>query len=253
MSPLIAFSRRWILTTLLVIGGGFVLARLGVWQLDRLAQRRIFNERVTAQMNQPQLELQGEALQADLYYMEYRTVRVRGEYDFSQEVALRNQVWGNLYGVHLLTPLRIENSQAVILVDRGWIPAEDFASGEWSRFAEPGVVEVSGILRRPQSRPDFGRISDPTPAAGERLTAWNLANLEQMQQQMPYRLLPAYIQQSPDPAWVEMPYRSVTEVEITEGPHLGYAIQWFTFAAILVFGYPVFILKEEKRSASTPR
>jgi hypothetical protein len=34
---------RWILTTLLVIAALAVLVRLGIWQLDRLQERRIFN------------------------------------------------------------------------------------------------------------------------------------------------------------------------------------------------------------------
>ena len=77
------FSRRWILTTLLVIAAMGVLARLGVWQLDRLEQRRAFNARVQAQIDQPQLELSGPALEADLANMEYRQVSVTGEYDHS--------------------------------------------------------------------------------------------------------------------------------------------------------------------------
>ena len=46
------FSKRWILTTLLAFAGVLVLARLGIWQLDRLAERRAFNARVNAAMAQ---------------------------------------------------------------------------------------------------------------------------------------------------------------------------------------------------------
>ena len=86
------WSVRWILTTLLAIAGVAVLARLGIWQLDRLAERRIFNERVLSQLHASPLDLnQAENQAADLYNMEYRSVSVSGEYDFSQEVLLRNQ------------------------------------------------------------------------------------------------------------------------------------------------------------------
>ncbi len=37
-------------------------------------------------------------LNADLANMEYRPVRVTGEYDLTNEVALRNQAWGNRPG-----------------------------------------------------------------------------------------------------------------------------------------------------------
>ena len=240
------FSRRWFLTTLLVLAGVGVLARLGIWQLDRLEVRRAFNARVTAQQAAPLLVLDQAAL-ADpslpdsLTGMEYRAVTVQGEYDDTYQVALRNQAWGNEWGVHLLTPLHISGSTQSVLVDRGWIPAEAFKSGDWSAYAEPGLVTVQGVLRASESKPDFGKKDDPEGT----LQAWNFANVERIQAQTPYPLLPVYIQQAPDPAWTSLPYRSQPELEITEGPHMGYALQWFSFAAILGIGYPFFIRKTQ--------
>ena len=43
------FSRRWIFATILVLIAMGVMVRLGIWQLNRLEQRRAFNERVLAQ------------------------------------------------------------------------------------------------------------------------------------------------------------------------------------------------------------
>lgn len=246
------FSRRWIVLTLLMVAGAALCVRLGIWQLDRLSQRRAFNSRVLAQQAQPLLELDAAAL-ADgtlagaLNGMEYRGVRVTGEYDFEQQVALRNQVNGNFSGLHLFTPLHITGSDQSVLVDRGWIPAEDNTPESWRKYDEPGPQTVQGLLRAGQSKPDFGVISDPLPAPGERLDTWNLANIAVMAQQIPYPLLGMYIQQSPDPAWSDLPARSAPDLELTEGPHLGYAIQWFTFAVIVLVGYPIFVRREEAR------
>ena len=247
------FSRRWILTTLLVLVGVGVLARLGIWQLDRLEARRAFNARVSAQQTAPLLVLDPAALNdpslaESLKGMEYRAVIVEGEYDFSHQVALRNQSWGNEWGVHLLTPLRIAGSEQSILVDRGWIPAEAFKSGDWSAYDELGRVTVQGIVRASQSKPDFGKKNDPEGV----LQAWNFANVERIQAQTPYALLPVYIQQAPDPAWTALPYRSLPEVELTEGPHMGYALQWFSFAALLGVGYPFFIRKQSGAKHAQP-
>jgi surfeit locus 1 family protein len=238
------FSRRWILATLLVLAGIALTIRLGIWQLDRLAQRRAFNSRVAFQMQQPELLLSAEALVADLARMEYRPAKVHGFYDFSQQVALRNQAWDNQGGVHLITPLRIEGSQQAVLVDRGWVPVEDFSSSDWSAYDEPGLVEVEGVIRASQAKPDFGRRSDTLPAPGEPpLKAWNFVNVQGIARQMPYALLPVYVQQVPDPAWSAMPYRSAPELDLSEGPHQGYALQWFTFAALLLVGYPYYVFR----------
>jgi len=59
-------------------------------------------------------------------------------------------------------------------------------------------------------------------------------------------MLPAYIQQAPDPTWTSLPRRTQPELDLSEGPHLGYAFQWFIFAAILGIGYPFFINRREK-------
>jgi surfeit locus 1 family protein len=178
--------------------------------------------------------------------MEYRAVTVTGEYDDSQEVALRNQAHDGRWGVNLLTPLRIAGTDRAVLVDRGWIPAEDYTSGAWEKYREPGTVNVHGVIRRSQAKPDFGRRGDPTPAPGEFIPAWNLVNVESIDVQTSYDLLPVYIKQSPDPAWTGLPFRSQPKLELTEGSHLGYAIQWFAFAALLGFGYPFFVRKQER-------
>jgi surfeit locus 1 family protein len=244
------FTVRWIITTLMVIAGVVVLIRLGFWQLDRLDWRREFNARVTNQLNAPLLDLNASQPADQLFDMEYRSATVTGNYDFSQEVLLRNQVWDNRLGFHVLTPLKIAGTSWYVLIDRGWIPYEDAASR--SKYAEPGNVTVQGMIRRGQEKPDFGGVTDPTLAPGQtHLDAWNVVNLPRITAQSELKLLPAYIIQSPESAWTALPYRSLPPVEISEGSHLSYAIQWFTFAAILGLGYPFFVRRQLNRSAIT--
>jgi surfeit locus 1 family protein len=259
MTLLKIFSKRWILTTLLVLAAMSVMVRLGFWQLDRLEKRKAFNARVEAQLSQPELLINAEAaannkLVQQMPGMEYRSARVLGEFDHSHQIALRSQYDNNQYGVHLLTPLKIAGSQQVILVNRGWIPIQDWETGSLSKFDQPGFVEVQGMIRPSLDKADFGSRSDPTPAPGqEPLKAWNFVNIPAISEQMPFTLLPIYIQQAPDPAWTQLPHRSLPEIEISEGSHMSYAIQWFTFAAILGLGYPFFIRKQEKNLPARPK
>jgi surfeit locus 1 family protein len=160
-------------------------------------------------------------------------------------VALRNQAWDGQLGVRLLTPLRLAGSEQVILIDRGWVPHEDYQAGTLANYAEPGLVRVEGVVRRSQTRPDIGTRSDPGPEQG-RQDSFYLANVERIGQQIPYPLLPVYVQQDPDPAWQGPPHRSSARPQITEGSHLGYAIQWYFFAGLLAVGYPFFVHRELK-------
>ena len=88
------FSRKWIITTVLVVAASIGLARLGIWQLNRLEQRRALNSRILAQIDAPMLSLDSDVVAQgiDLCAMEYRQVKVNGNYLFEQQTAWRNQV-----------------------------------------------------------------------------------------------------------------------------------------------------------------
>jgi surfeit locus 1 family protein len=240
------FQRKWLLLTLLVIAGTALCIRLGIWQLDRLEQRRAFNAQFEFARAEPALDLIQE--QPDhMTEMEWRAVNVTGEYDFANQVAVRNQYYANEYGYHLLTPL-LFNGGAVV-VDRGWIPADgNSAPSDWRKYDEAGTVNVSGQIRLGRAKPAFGGVADALPADGSKLEIWNNADLAQIARQMPYPVLPIYVQAKPDPNDTEPPIPFQPEVEITEGPHFGYALQWFAFATILFIGYPFFLRKQETRS-----
>lgn len=239
------FSSRWLLTTLLVFAGAALCVRLGIWQLDRLEQRRLFNRHYLQARAEPPLDL-NDPLPEDLASQEYRDAVARGRYDFDRQVALRNQYNGSDYGYHLLTPLLLGDDLA-ILVDRGWIPAEGNDSpSDWRKYDGPGEAGLRGILRLGQAKPRFGGVADPTPQPDQGpLVLWNNVVLEQIGRQVPYRLLGVYLQPAPQAGDSTPPIPYQPEIEITEGPHLGYAGQWFIFAALLFFGYPIFYLRRQ--------
>jgi surfeit locus 1 family protein len=247
------FQRKWLIATLLVFAGTALCIRLGIWQLDRLQQRRAFNAQFESARSAPELDLNQE-LPPDITAMEWRSVRAAGEYDFANQVALRNQYNGDQYGYHLLTPLLFDPSTGsgqatAVLVDRGWIPAEgNPAPANWRKYDEPNPVEVSGQIRLGQAKPAFGGVADVLPENGAKLEIWNNADLAHIIPQLPYPVLPVYIQPAENSADNDPPIPSQPAVEITEGPHLGYALQWFTFATILFVGYPFYLRKQETGS-----
>jgi surfeit locus 1 family protein len=238
------FSRQWILTTLLALAGGVVCARLGIWQLDRLEQRRAFNAHVEAMRVAEPLDLAARPRE-DLTAMEYRAVSVSGRYDFENQVALRNQYYEDQVGYHLLTPLLLDDGSAV-LVDRGWIPADGNDSpAAWRKYDQAGEVDLQGQVRLGQPEASLGSASDPALAPGQsRLEFWNIVDLERIGQQTPYPLLDVFIQPETDPADTVPPIPYQPELELSEGPHMGYAVQWFIFASLLVLGYPFYLRKQ---------
>ena len=242
-------SRQWLLATALVLAGGALCVRLGIWQLDRLEQRRAFNAHVESMWAADPLTIDGQ-LSRDLTTMEYRAVTVSGTYDFENQIALRNRYHGDEYGYHLLTPLVLDDGSAV-LVERGWIPADgNSAPADWRKYDEPGWVTVEGQIRLGQTKPDLGGVPDPTLVPGQtRLDFWNIVNIERIRAQVPYPLLDIFVQPNVDMDDTVPPIPYQPEIELTEGQHFGYALQWFTYATILVLGYPFYVRRQMKEQA----
>jgi surfeit locus 1 family protein len=239
------FSRRWWLATLLIVAATIVLVRLGIWQLDRLEQRRAFNAQVESAHSQPVLDL-NEEQPWNVALMEWRAVQLVGKYDFTNQVVIRNQYYAGQYGYHLMTPLLSDGT--AVLVDRGWIPADgNSAPEDWRKYDVSGEVKVVGQIRLGQGKPALGGMADALPADGSKLEVWNNADIEKISRQLPYPILAVYIQEKPDSADGVPPIPFQPELELTEGPHFGYALQWFTFASILFIGYPFFIWKQEAK------
>jgi surfeit locus 1 family protein len=250
--PRLLISRQWRWVTLGVIVIMIILIRLGVWQLDRLGQRRTTNALIASRIDAPPVELTGQTLDAQAN--EYRTALVTGSYDHASEIVLRNRSRGGVPGMHILTPLRIAGSEQSVLIDRGWVPLLDATPEARVRFAVPGTVTVRGILRQPQQQIARWGPRDQVPADG-RLDAWFRADVAGIARQLTYPVLPFYIEQLPVENGPDLPHPQ-PNIEMDEGPHLSYAVQWFSFAAILVGGYAAFVVTrhaEQRNQTKTTR
>src|SRR5439155_8016313 len=140
MSPL---PRRLLMAVLLLLAVGF--ARLGVWQLSRLHQRRAANRVTLAARSSPPVLLPGSALRGADTLLEHRVI-ARGRYDHGHDIVLRGEALQGVPGVHVVTPLRMAGTDTAILVDRGFVPAPDAVSVEPERLREPGDVVAEGII-----------------------------------------------------------------------------------------------------------
>jgi surfeit locus 1 family protein len=240
------FARQWWWSTLLVLVGVAVLARLGTWQLDRLEQRRTYNSGIIERLALPPLDLTTSSLPADTADLKNRQAIVRGKYDVSRQVALTQQNWMDSPGFHLITPLVFENGilseggrPAAILVDRGWLPAAELTAQNWSEFDISESITVTGYIKLSQTRPGSDSISQ---AANAPQTEWYRVDVAAIGAQLPYELLPIYLQEAPHPEGkTDLPLRSALDSDLSEGNHLSYAIQWFIFATILGGGYIYYV------------
>lgn len=241
--PRLLVSRRWRWVTLGAIIIALGLSSLGFWQLDRLGQRRAHNALLESRFEAPPIELTGQPLDPEANA--FRRVIVRGEYDHANEVLLRSRSLNGMPGSDVLTPLRIAGSDQAVLVNRGWVPLLDFEGDRLTEFQQPGPVAIEGILRPSQPRRSMITPPDQIPAGG-RLIAWFRADVERIGSQIPYPLLPFYVEQISPRVNDSVPVPHPDLNTQDQGPHLGYAIQWFSFAIIGLGGYAALVLRNEQ-------
>lgn len=236
-------TRAGIIGTLLALLVAAVCVRLGIWQLDRLDQRRERNAAVAERMQASPRPLLGPV--ADTTGLLYRRVAVSGELDHARSVVLRGRSYRGSPGVHLITPLRLARGRGVVLVNRGWLPSADAATVDLAPYAEPVTIELTGLATpfpvdsESSSSPDAVAldVSDGGSAVLQRLDAGALRRL------LPYPILDVYVQALPDDeAAAELPAR-LEPPDLDEGPHLGYAVQWFGFAAVALFGWGIVAIR----------
>ncbi|MBE7470875.1 MAG: SURF1 family protein [Anaerolineales bacterium] len=245
------FDRHVWWSTLLVLAAIAVLVRLGFWQLARLEQRRTRNAQIAHQLALPPVALTpGLSLPGNLAQLKNRRVVAQGEFDFSQQVALLYQNRQGAPGLHLIAPLVLADGSAAVLVDRGWIPQAAAAPDQWPQFDEPGPAPITGFIQLSQTLP---AAEEPRTPHTPRIE-WYRVDIPAIQAQLPYKLLPVYILQSAaGQNSDDLPYRIEPEFDLSDGPHLGYAGQWFLFALILGVGYVYYLVKAARAMVGKPR
>jgi surfeit locus 1 family protein len=222
---------RLLLVGIFVVAA-LVFARLGVWQVHRLKERRAANAIALAARSQPPVELSRSGA-ADTALIK-RRVWASGRYDHDQDIVLRGRVYQGVPGVEIVTPLLLGDGQGAVLVNRGFVPTPDAVTVVTDSLHEPGKLRVEGIGLPIQS--GLG-----APLEQGRETSWARLDLEALRARLPYPISPTYIRQTPDSALPRFPRRLDPPV-LDDGPHLSYAIQWFSFAA-LALGFSIVILR----------
>lgn len=227
---------RWIIGSIIVVVLVVLFVNLGFWQLRRLDERKALNALFRARSLEA-IDLPDEAWGSDGLFksgeLEHQRVRITGTYEPHRTVLVRFQTRDGQPGYDVVVPLVTE--KGVAFVERGWIP-ERLGDG-WpaeEAAAPDGEVTVVGIIASPDDTDERRQKRDGTiVVSGVRPAS--------LAQELGYGndALPYYIREV-DPDRESYPIAD-GEPDLSEGPHLIYAIQWFIFATIVGTGWLVLL------------
>lgn len=216
--------RPWsVVATLAAVG---LCVGLGSWQLQRAAYKQAVEERFERRLADEYSEYVGGV---DMDDLQFRKLAFRGRYEVAHNFLLDNQVHRGRAGYHVLTPLYLDRSDHILLVDRGW--------AEWGPRRQP----LPAIPAPPQTGTVRGIVFYPSEPAldlggvglgGEWPQLISRIDIDALRAQYSARVLPFVLWLAPeepghlvrdwDPVWLP-PEKS-----------RAYAVQWFSFAAIVV-------------------
>jgi surfeit locus 1 family protein len=209
-----------------------LMTGLGIWQLERAGWKQAL---VDAHEGRGRLSPVALGSLPDINdAVQYRRVFARGYYDMAHQLLLDNKIYQGHAGYHVLTPLHLDDSDAVVLVNRGWVPVGKSRAALPDIPGTDGEVLVDGIVRLPPKR--FFRLA----AVDETNTDWpkvvQQLEMGELEQLLDRTLEPLILLLDKDDEFGF--YRDWKAVYgVTVDKHRAYAMQWFSLAVVLLAIY----------------
>jgi surfeit locus 1 family protein len=194
------------------------------WQYHRGVDRHHRNSMIEANIAAPEMSL--DTAVKDLAKNEWRIIRTAGTFDPTQTILIRNRYFEGKYGFEYLTLFETVDGQK-FWVDRGWLVAgKDALTAPIVPFTPSEKVEVVGRLRLDTSLPQGSFFALPTSGEGL-VSKWN-AQKEVLTE--PYYL------DLQSGSWLSAVKVPAQLPELSDGPHMAYALQWVFFAGLVGYG-----------------
>ena len=223
-----AFLKSLIALALIVLC--FIAAQ---WQYNRGIDRHQRNFLIEENIAAANISLENAA--GDLTKNEWRTVTTQGVFDASQTILLRNRYYEGKYGFEFLT-LFTSSQGEKFWVDRGWIVAgKDALTAPVIPKTPAGKVEITGRLRLDTSLPRGSFFALPASGSGL-ISKWNAQN-EVVTEGFYLDLLNGSTADLTPKVSAQLP-------ELSDGPHMAYALQWVFFAGLV--GYGRFLIRRSR-------
>jgi surfeit locus 1 family protein len=242
-------SRRASIVLIATVLGVAATSSLGIWQLNRAAQKLALQAALESREAQPELlstELANSSAAAEPQH--YRRTRLKGQWMASHTVFLDNRQMNDKPGFFVVTPFKLSGSNEAVVVQRGWAPRNFVDRAALPAVPTPsGEVEVMGLIAPPPSRLFEFSGAAPGPIRQNLDLLAYAAEVDTTLKQLS-------ILQSDDPATntaadglLRQWPRPATGVQ----KHYGYAFQWFALSALMAALYVWFqIIRPRLRATS---
>ncbi|WP_320780810.1 SURF1 family protein [Streptomyces sp. CRN 30] len=244
-------SRQWVILTLIAVLLIPTMIELGFWQMHRYEERTARNDLVAEALDSDpvpveQLTSPGATITSA---ERYHNVKATGRFDTDREVVVRRRTDADdNIGYHVLTPFVLDDGK-VLLVNRGWLPADGPSQTEFPKIPAPpaGEVTLTGRIM-PDETTEASGIKDLKGLPDRQIM---LINSEQQAERLGAEVLGGYVVlTTPEPAngTPELIGRPGNE---DAALNYAYAIQWWLFSAAVPVGWWFLVRREARERSET--
>ena len=219
-----------------------LLLALGIWQLDRAEQKKVFLELQEQGVVTETLHLSG-VIDNNTEALRYRKVDATGSYDESHQFLIDNQISAGKAGYFVLTPFILQGEAKAVLVNRGWIPLNQDRSVLPDLPINKVQTTISGRIN---NFPSVG-----IKLAGAEVPTDNWPSVVQvvdsgiLAKKLGYPLFQFQVELDKDLANGFKREWLATTIMLPE-QHTAYAIQWFALALTLTILFIWYSRKKEQ-------
>lgn len=249
-------TRQWVILTLVALVLIPTMIRLGIWQMHRHDERAHRNQLVTDALSADPVPV--ESLTSPGHTVtsaeRYHAVTAKGRFDTDDEVVVRRRVNSDdEVGYHVLTPFRLTDGK-VVLVNRGWIPADGPSQTAFPKIPAPprGEITVTGRLM-PDETTEASGIKDLKGLPDRQIM---LVNSEEQAQRLRAEVLGGYLAQTAPEPKGDTPELIGKPGQEDAALNFAYAYQWWLFAAAVPVGWVVLLrreLRDRRKKAESER
>ena len=243
-------SRQWVILTLVALLLIPTMIRLGIWQMHRYEERTARNQLVSNALGVKPVPVEKLASPGHTVTIgeRYRSVTAKGRFDTDDEVVVRRRTNSDdEVGYHVLAPFVLDDGK-VLLVNRGWIPADGPSQTAFPKIPAPprGEITVTGRLMPDETTAASG-IKDLKGLPDRQIM---LINSEQEARRLDAQVLGGYIAQTAPEPKGDTPELLGKPGSEDAALNYAYAIQWWLFSVGVPVGWVILVRRERRDRAA---
>jgi surfeit locus 1 family protein len=211
--------------TIFFVFFAFLFFSLGLWQIERgQAKTNLLDDFEKKILEKPSYINQKS--------QKWDRVYVEGKWDSSNQILIDNVIRRGIAGYKVLTPLRMKETDQLILVDRGWIKQNTFRD----QLPDIKLIQIDEVVSGILEIPELGLVLSDDLVSKEWPKISQTKNLGVIKNEYYENIFPMILLADPT-LKNSLEYIKITPTNMTPIKHYGYSAQWFLMFIVLCFMY----------------